>query len=74
LEIEKVDSMKAMMSDKLRDLLNHPRHARELQKELSSTGIASKIEKHETASSNAREGVFNNLLGKFSDRNLKNKK
>jgi hypothetical protein len=37
--------MKAIMSEKLRNILNHPQDARELQKQLSMSNISSQVEK-----------------------------
>lgn len=50
--------MKAMMSERLRNILNDPDSARELQKQLSTSKDFSKSEKQET--SQGRKKLFSN--------------
>ncbi len=64
--------MKAMMSKRLRNILNDPDSARELQKQLSASHVSSKLEKCEAPED--QKSLFSKLMNKpNNDRTPKSK-
>lgn len=61
--------MKAMMSERLRSILNDPASARELQKQLSASDSSAKAEKREA--SDDRKSLFSSQSNRPHDQHPK---